>query len=220
MKRVVFWMMAALLIATAAVSCKMTLPGRFESFVEKVEKNQADFTEDDWIKADEQYAQLEEEYEQIKESLNAKQKRIIDGAIGKYLPNRFESLVAQVEKEGKNFSDDEWTNADAKFKQLNEEYKQKKSSLKPDEKKRITHSIGKFLGLRLKKKLLPIDNLFDTAKEAGEGMVGGVTGSDDASQKLSDLIDEAKKKGVEYLGECIEDLTGLDLTEETEENEK
>ena len=77
-------MMAALLITMAAVSCKSTLPSRFESFVANVEKNQAEFTDDDWTKADEQFAKLKEEYEQKKESLNSEQKQAIDAAIGKY----------------------------------------------------------------------------------------------------------------------------------------
>ena len=108
MKKVVFWMMAALLVATAAVSCKSTLPGRFESFVDQVEKKSA------------------------------------------------------------NYSDDEWTKADAKFDQLKEEYDQKKSSLKPDEKDRIEASISQYKGLKTSKFVKkPIDWVEKSGKKAG-----------------------------------------------------
>ena len=78
-----FMMMAVAVLAFSA--CKETLPKRFESFVNKVEKNCASFSEDDWTKANAQFEKLVQEYQDNKTSYNQDEQKQIRSNMAKYM---------------------------------------------------------------------------------------------------------------------------------------
>lgn len=84
MKKItLFLMMAALVLL--AVSCKETLPKRFDSFVNKVEKNCASYSEEDWNKANDQFSKLVDEFNENKNSYSQEEQNQINDDIAKYL---------------------------------------------------------------------------------------------------------------------------------------
>ena len=66
-------------------SCKETLPKRFDTFVDQVEKKADSFTEEDWNKANAKFEKLVDEFEKNKDSLTAEQVKQITSDIGKYV---------------------------------------------------------------------------------------------------------------------------------------
>ena len=84
MKKItLFLMMVALVLL--AVSCKETLPKRFDSFVNKVEKNCASYSEEDWNKANDQFGKLVQEFEDNQASYNQEEQKQIRADIAKYV---------------------------------------------------------------------------------------------------------------------------------------
>lgn len=84
MKRItLFLMMAA--VALLAVSCKETLPKRFDSFVNKVEKNCASYSEDDWNKANTKFEELVNEFNENRSSYSQEELNRINADIAKYV---------------------------------------------------------------------------------------------------------------------------------------
>ena len=71
MKRFLILFMMAAFVALALTSCKETLPARFDRFVNGVEKRCANFSEDDWKKANEHFGKLVDEYTQNRSSYTA-----------------------------------------------------------------------------------------------------------------------------------------------------
>ena len=84
MKRILF-MMLAVVAVLSLTSCKETLPNRFDSFVDKVEKNAGSYTEADWNAANDKFEKLVDEYQENKDSYTSEEKKQINAAIGKYL---------------------------------------------------------------------------------------------------------------------------------------
>ena len=74
------------LAALVLVLCSWTtlLVKRFEHFVDKVEKNYATYTDEDWDKANETFSDLMKEYDEDYEKCTEEQHERIDKAIGRY----------------------------------------------------------------------------------------------------------------------------------------
>ena len=85
MKRFLILFMMAAFVALALTSCKETLPARFDRFVNGVEKRCANFSEDDWKKANEHFGKLVDEYTQNRSSYTVDEQKQIRSAIGKYV---------------------------------------------------------------------------------------------------------------------------------------
>lgn len=85
MKRFLILFMMAAFAALALTSCKETLPARFDRFVNGVEKRCANFSEDDWKKANEHFGKLVDEYTQNRSSYTVDEQKQIRSAIGKYV---------------------------------------------------------------------------------------------------------------------------------------
>lgn len=84
-KILVFTMMAAVcMLLFAACNRTETLPKRFDSFVEKVEKQAASYSEDDWAKANDQFNKLVQEFKDNKTAFNEDQQKQIRADISKY----------------------------------------------------------------------------------------------------------------------------------------
>ena len=77
--------MLAFVAVLSLTSCKETLPKRFDSFVNKVEKNAGSYTEADWTAANDKFEKLVDEYQQNKDSYTYEEKKQVNAAIGKYL---------------------------------------------------------------------------------------------------------------------------------------
>ena len=84
MKRITLILMMAA-VALLAFSCKETLPKRFDSFVNKVEKNCASYSEEDWNKANDQFGKLVQEFEDNQASYNQEEQKQIRADIAKYV---------------------------------------------------------------------------------------------------------------------------------------
>lgn len=85
MKRFLILFMMAAFVAIALTSCKETLPARFDRFVNGVEKRCANFSEDDWKKANEHFGKLVDEYTQNRSTYTVDEQKQIRSAIGKYV---------------------------------------------------------------------------------------------------------------------------------------
>lgn len=83
MKKIIVWSLVSL-FALTFVSCKSTLPERFDSFVASVEQGAENYSKEEWARADTTFAHLRKEYDKKKESLDTEQKHQIEAAIGKY----------------------------------------------------------------------------------------------------------------------------------------
>lgn len=80
MKRIALLLIAALTLA----SCVSSLPAKFTSLADKVEKKGAEFSEAQWESANATYDKLMEEYAKVENKLNDEQKKEITSAIGRY----------------------------------------------------------------------------------------------------------------------------------------
>lgn len=83
MKKYIFIVLAlaAIFILT---SFGFSLPSQFEHFVDKVEKNAPEYTQEDWAKASEQFKKLMDKYKESFDSTSEEDKERIDKSIGKY----------------------------------------------------------------------------------------------------------------------------------------
>ena len=74
------------LAALTLILCSWTtlLVKRFEHFVDKVEKNAATYTEEDWEKANESFSDLMKEYDEDYDKCSEEQYDRIDKCIGRY----------------------------------------------------------------------------------------------------------------------------------------
>lgn len=79
----IFSVMAVAMLLLSA--CKETLPKRFDTFVDKVDKKAASFSEDDWKKTNAQFEKLVQEFQNNQSAYNADEKKQINAAIGKYM---------------------------------------------------------------------------------------------------------------------------------------
>lgn len=77
--------MMAAMTALLLSACKETLPKRFDAFVDRVEKNCAQFSEDDWTKANAQFEKLVEEFQENKAAYTAEEQKQIRSAAAKYV---------------------------------------------------------------------------------------------------------------------------------------
>ena len=80
MKRILFILATIGLLA----SCTSQLPAQFTRIADKVEKNGASFTADQWDKVTAEYDKLVEQYNQEADKLNDEQKKEINSAMGRY----------------------------------------------------------------------------------------------------------------------------------------
>ena len=65
----------------------------------------------------------------------------------KTLPDRLHAFVEQVEQKADSFSQDDWDEANAKFEELVQEYRDNKNSFNQEEQKQIRADIVKYAGL-------------------------------------------------------------------------
>ena len=74
------------LAALTLILCSWTtlLVKRYEHFVDKVEKNAATYTEEDWEKANESFSDLMKEYDEDYDKCSEEQHDRIDKCIGRY----------------------------------------------------------------------------------------------------------------------------------------
>lgn len=85
MKRIVLLLMAAAVALACVTSCKSTLPRRFDSFVNSVEKHADSYSPEDWNKANQKFEKLFNEYKENADSYNKEQKKQMNAAIGRYV---------------------------------------------------------------------------------------------------------------------------------------
>ena len=83
MKKIVFVLTFAV-VALLVSSCASVLPARFESFVDKVEKNASSYSEDDWQAVSDQFEKLVQQYDKSYDKLKPSERERIDKAIGRY----------------------------------------------------------------------------------------------------------------------------------------
>lgn len=84
MKKLIFYLLTAATICIAVSSCTSTLPGRFEHFVNSIERNYEKFSEDDWNEANAKFEKLFDEYKENRSSFNSEEKKQINDALVRY----------------------------------------------------------------------------------------------------------------------------------------
>ena len=84
MKKIALMLMMAVAVLMAT-SCKENLTKRFDNFVNKVENNCANYTEDDWTKANGQFEQMIQEFQENKDSFTEEQQKQIRTDAAKYV---------------------------------------------------------------------------------------------------------------------------------------
>lgn len=84
MKKILFYILTAATICISVSSCTSTLPGRFERFVNSVERNYENFSEDDWNEANAKFEKLFDEYKENRSSFNSEEKSKINSALARY----------------------------------------------------------------------------------------------------------------------------------------
>ena len=84
MKRIIAILAVTAVAALVLAACKETLPKRFDSFVDQVEKKAPNFSEEDWNKANTQFEKLVDEYQKNISAYTADEKKQVTAAIGKY----------------------------------------------------------------------------------------------------------------------------------------
>ena len=84
MKKYLLFVILAIAATIIFTSFGFSLPSQFEHFVDKVEKNAPEYTQEDWNKASEQFKKLMEKYKESFDSMPDEDKERIDKAIGKY----------------------------------------------------------------------------------------------------------------------------------------
>ena len=84
MKHLFAALLAALTVVLAASCNLVPLPQRMDKFVDNVEKNYTNYTQDDWDAANEKFEALCNEYQQNKGSLTQDQIKQVRSAMGRY----------------------------------------------------------------------------------------------------------------------------------------
>lgn len=75
------------LIATSVLlmsSCVSSLPDRFDSFINSIEKESVSYSEKDWAKANEKFEKLFNEYKENRSSFSYEEKKRINTSIARY----------------------------------------------------------------------------------------------------------------------------------------
>lgn len=96
MRQIVYLFCVLCVSGLFLTSCKSTLPLRFESFANSVEKRCDSFSEDDWNKANDKFSKLMNEYKENRSSYNSEQKKRINAAIQKYATVAAKSGIKSV----------------------------------------------------------------------------------------------------------------------------
>ena len=84
MKSKLVLVLSSLVLLLFVYSCVGSLPKRFESFVNQVEKNADNYTEEDWNRASDKFEKLMEAYEKQHDRLSKEDRKSIDNSIGRY----------------------------------------------------------------------------------------------------------------------------------------
>lgn len=84
MKKYLLFVVLTLAATIILTSFGFSLPAQFEHFVDKVEKNAPEYTQEDWSKASEQFKKLMDKYKESFDSVSDEDKERIDKSIGKY----------------------------------------------------------------------------------------------------------------------------------------
>ena len=84
MKSRILLIVASLTLLFFVFSCASNLPKRFESFVDQVEKNADNYSDQDWEQASEKFEKLMEAYEKQHDKLSKEDCKSIDSSIGRY----------------------------------------------------------------------------------------------------------------------------------------
>ena len=85
------------------------------------------------------------------------------------LPGRMEALAATVEKNGDNYTQDQWVKSNEKFDKLYKEFLDKKGSLTQDEIKRFRDASAKYFKTAVK---AGFNSISSTVEEIGEQVPG------------------------------------------------
>ena len=97
-KQLILWTIAVLLIT----ACNTPLSNRIDNYVNEVENNCSNWTEDDWERSQSEYEKLLEEYQTNYDSYSQEERDAINKAIGRYTG----LLVRQgIEETGKILKD-------------------------------------------------------------------------------------------------------------------
>ena len=83
MKKIVLFLLAAVALVTL-LSSDGTLVQQFEEFVNKVDKESASYTEEDWDKVSDQFDALMEVYKNEYENISRDDRELISKSIGRY----------------------------------------------------------------------------------------------------------------------------------------
>lgn len=89
------FLLACLMLAFV-VSCRSTLPARFEQFVNRVEKNASSYSQEEWQKASTHFSKLMEQYEKAHDKLSQEERSRIEKAIGRYRAIAVKSGIKDV----------------------------------------------------------------------------------------------------------------------------
>ena len=76
---------AALMLLFTSCNKTETLPNRFDSFVDNVEKDCANYTEEDWDKANTQFEKMVDEFQQNQANYTEEEQKQVRNDISKYL---------------------------------------------------------------------------------------------------------------------------------------
>ena len=79
-KQLILWTIAVLLIT----ACNTPLSNRIDNYVNEVENNCSNWTDEDWELSQSEYEKLLEEYETNYDSYSQEERDAIDKAIGRY----------------------------------------------------------------------------------------------------------------------------------------
>lgn len=97
MKRFLALMIAALCALLLTASCdRFSLPGRMEALADTVEKNGANYTQEQWEQSNEKFQKLVEEYQNNKGSLTTDEAKRFRNASGRYFAAAVKSGVANI----------------------------------------------------------------------------------------------------------------------------
>ena len=114
-----------LLVMLFLTSCEIPTSMKFDNYVDRVEKNCDDWTEEEWEMSKEKYRQLLKEYEANYDNMTQEERETINKAIGRYngilvkkgldkvdesingfidrLPSLFEGFMSVFEEETENY---------------------------------------------------------------------------------------------------------------------
>ena len=168
MKRARFIM--AIIVAIVLVSCKETLPRRFDSFVSTVEEesNLLLYTEEYWMDKDSRFKRLYDEYQEKRSSFSSDEKRDLNAAIARYEFQRIDSFVSYVEENDSEFSEDDWLGTNERFLELVREYKENRHAYNSSEKRQIDSVILHYCGIVFRAKIPGVtDKIRSILRELG-----------------------------------------------------